>query len=811
VTKSESPALALWCDPDRTWREVLKAAADGGEFELWDDEEHELVLRERLLAAKPKSRVVWLPRAENEVTYLKALELQAEYVWTESLVSALGRFGVEIQREHEAELAPILPSHAREWIDQPLSAWRDLTPGAAKSAVVSDDLVLEALARTIEPVASVVGQDRMPVFERRIVEDFGFPRFAGQGDQWRTAVTACLLVTEAAVKVPSEPPADRDRIIPPGPARDRSLSLLGRWQKHVEFMEAFEKLSLEADQRIALGYWAKGLSAMPPPLASKAVEDARFAKEVDELLHLDQFESLASRLKDGSGLYRAHSDSFWGAHARDKVPWLCLAELARSAMFLASEASVQDQWNSAKDAAQWFTTKGWKVDREGEALFREGRELPGGVHTLRARLRRIYLRHLDAVNRRFSELLAHDGVESIQLPFAGELLARIRQTKEPVAVLVLDAFRFDLGERLAERLNEGEPARRASVMAARAPFPSITALGMVFALTDDPHKLAVRISHDGSKRWEVGIEGAKWNLALAEDRREWLRQVLKLKPAAITDVKTLLDSSPPSPKEAGRLMFVFGDEFDTAGHEGELSFTGSEDYLDRYGRAVVRLRDAGYTTVAAVTDHGFVHWEPEKDEVESKPEGDRRWESRRAVAGYGLKHGSAVMTLVSQSDMECALARGVSSFRAYGGLGFFHGGATLEELIIPVLKAEWPRKTERIPVVLTPLREIVSLTPRVEVRPGVVGLPGLGAGPKALAREVTVAVIEPATGRKIMESVERMKIEPDGAPVTVVLRRVPNEACARGTTLVVELRDADNEAKLDRCEVEMKVDLEAWD
>ena len=67
------------------------------------------------------------------------------------------------------------------------------------------------------------------------------------------------------------------------------------------------------------------------------------------------------------------------------------------------------------------------------------------------------------------------------LPFAGAAIKEVvakASAKEPVAVLILDACRFDLGCRLAEGLNQGEPTRRAEVSAARAPIPSITALGM---------------------------------------------------------------------------------------------------------------------------------------------------------------------------------------------------------------------------------------------------------------------------------------------------------------------------------------------
>jgi PglZ domain len=91
---------------------------------------------------------------------------------------------------------------------------------------------------------------------------------------------------------------------------------------------------------------------------------------------------------------------------------------------------------------------------------------------------------LETVGSAFSEVLANKGVE-LGLPFAGERLLEMiggATARNPVAVLVLDAFRFELGKRLANLLNESEPATRAEVEAARAPLPSMTALGMAYCL-----------------------------------------------------------------------------------------------------------------------------------------------------------------------------------------------------------------------------------------------------------------------------------------------------------------------------------------
>ena len=807
------PPLVLWCDPEGAWRDLLRAAADGGAFELWAEGEHELVLRERLLKTAAAPRVVWIPTASDEIGYLKVFELHAELVWTESLVSALARFGVEIARDHEAGLRGMLRAYAVEHIDQPRSSWRELTPGSAKSALVDEDQILVALARTNARIVDVIGEDRRSVFTRRVTEDFGLPApVLGKDDDWRTAATACLLVTEAATRVPADPPGEGDKIIAPGTTRDRALKLLERWQKNIELMNAFEDLSREADGTTSLVYWARNLAGNVPPLASRAAEDALFQKEVDHLAQLEEFDPLARRLDEREPFYAGHARAFWGSRAEQRVPWHGLVSLARAAVLIRQQVEVEKGWKTPRDAVDWFTASGWEIDRQGEQLFRDDAGLPGGLHGVRVRLRRAYLRHIDRYNAAFSELLHHQGVAALGLPFAGEVLAKVRPPKDPMAVLVLDACRYDLGARIAEMFDKGEPARRAEVQPARAPLPSITALGMAFALADDADRLTVELTKETPVRWRVTASDGTQDLTAAEARREWLRKRFKLKPAATTDVKSVLDADPPAPKESGRLLFVFGDEFDVQGHEGELQFTGADDYIERYVRVVRRLRDAGYPTVAIVTDHGFIHWEPDQDEVERLPSGEILWRSRRAVVGRGLKHATAIAAPVKGSgDLECRVPRSVNAFRTYGGIGFFHGGATLQELVTPVVVFRWPKKAEKVAAVLTPFAEITSLKPRVEVKPGAGQATMFGADAKMMSRQVVVKVVEPGSGRRLFKSPQSYKVEPEGQPVTIVLEREPNEACSRGARLQVEVRDADNDELLDRCDVDLKVDLEEWD
>jgi hypothetical protein len=815
--KGPEPPLLVWYDPERTWRELLLDVA-AGKFEVWADEGHELLVRQRFQATPRAPRVVWLPVAREEATYFKVFELQAAEVRQMTLPEALTAYGVDLPSDRWSELEPILAAHAREWLDRPRPAWKELTPNTAKETLIDDQRLLEILATPGLTFEGLRAEGRLPVFTRRVVEDFGLPApRENDPDGWRVHAVASLLCTEASARAPETPPSEPDRTIPPGPVRVRALKLLGQWQKQIDLIDAFEALADQADGLTTLSYWARTLKAIPAPLSSPAAEAILFQAEVDRLAGLDTFEALARHFDARLTTYQAHSRAFWGHRARQKVRWTHLAELASVAAVLDQHAGVQDGWTSPKDAVAWFTQAGWQVDRAGEALFREDHDLPGGLIGVRSRLRKTYQRHLDGVNAAFSELLAPAGPDVLALPFAGDAIKEVvakASGNQPVAVLVLDACRFDLGCRLAESLNQGEPARRAEVSAALAPIPSITALGMPFCLPGLADKIRVELSARPGTAWRVTAEGVSGDLTQAGQRRDWLRKSFKLKDKGVMTVTELFAAQGPDGiniKEMGRLAFVFGDELDTGGHDDQLEITGADDHLERYARAVRLLLKAGYTTVAVVTDHGFFHWDPAEDEVIPKPEGTVLWASRRAVAGQNLKHPTALALKATAGDCECLVPRSVNAFKTYGGLGYFHGGATLQELVTPVVVARWPKKAHKIGVVLKPLGPIVRLNPTVEVAPAAVQRDLMGGVDETLTgRQVRVKIVHPASGKVIFRCREAVPIEPGGPDRAVALEKVSGAEAKLNAQLQVVVADADDEEVLDQGTATLKVELDEW-
>jgi hypothetical protein len=813
--KSSQPPFLVWCDPQCVWKELLQAASENT-FELWAEDTHELMLRSKFYNTPRQHRVIWLPVSKENITYFQVFALQAETVKEITLPEALAQYGLDIPSATLAELKPILAAHAKEWLDYPQSHWQELTPGNAKGTLVNDERVLELLATPGLTFASLIADNRFPIFKRRIVEDFGLPSPEPDNpEKWRIQAVASLLLTEAATNCPHYPPVD-EKIITNGVAKNLSLNLLNRWQKQIDLINYFEELAVKADKQTNLQTWAQNLTFIPLPLASPAAETALFQKEVSRLSAIDSFELLAKHLQDNLDIYQNHAAAFWGKQAKLFVPWEQLVKLGQIANLLYQQRQVEKTWQTLPDAVKWFTTCGWLVDQAGEALFQEDHQLPQELAGVRYQLRKAYQEHLDDINVSFCDLLSHSSLASLNLPFAGEAIADIvnkATTKEPVAVLILDACRYDLGCRLAELINQGEPTTRAHISPAQAPIPSITALGMPFCLPGISDQLKVEFSEKSSSSWQVTVTDFTGNLSSAEQRREWLKKNYKLKDKSLLTVEEVLNTDTPesiNSKNLGKLVFIFGDDFDD--HDGVLQPFGLNPTVERYANLIRRLRSGGYNSICMVTDHGFFHWDPDADEKDlAKPDGTTLWKSRRAIAGESLQHPSALKLSVTASNLDCYVPRSVNAFKTYGRLGFFHGGATLQELIIPVFIAHWPNKTRKIDVVLKPVVHITSLNQRVEVEPAGGQLSLSGSLDETLtSRQVLVKVFHPSTGKLLFRSKTPVMLEPGGTSQTLELIKVEGANAQIDEKLDIRVIDADDEDILDSSKVTLKVELDEW-
>jgi hypothetical protein len=155
--------------------------------------------------------------------------------------------------------------------------------------------------------------------------------------------------------------------------------------------------------------------------------------------------------------------------------------------------------------------------------------------------------------------------------------------------------------------------------------------------------------------------------------------------------------------------------------------------------------------------------------------------------------------------------RSVNAFQTYGGLGYFHGGATIQELVIPVVTVSWPRKSQKIAAVLKPLERIERMLQKIEVASGSVQQDlGGGVDDTLVSRSVLVKAVDPSTGKTLFKS-DPATLEPGGGTVAMTLKKVPEAQAKFGTELHLQLLDADDDQLLESASVRLNLEMDDWD
>jgi uncharacterized protein (TIGR02687 family) len=155
------------------------------------------------------------------------------------------------------------------------------------------------------------------------------------------------------------------------------------------------------------------------------------------------------------------------------------------------------------------------------------------------------------------------------------------------------------------------------------------------------------------------------------------------------------------------VIYVYHNEIDAAGDKPvseERAFGAVEDTLDNLVKLVRKLTSANAKTVLITADHGFIYQNraiEESDFSVAEPDGDAiHARNRRFVTGEGLKavHGLRKFTssaLGLAGDIEVLIPNSINRMRRSGsGSRFVHGGASLQEVVTPVLRVSKSRVSD---------------------------------------------------------------------------------------------------------------------
>ena len=780
-------AWLVWCDPHGAWAPLLHAALADSAIPLIEVTTQVAghmggpVERARVQAQIDLGTpfVLRVAAGPHELGWLWAHALRAESIVAATLRTRLLAWGWRPHVLHlsEAELCALAEHHLDHdpatWGSGGLEPNLDLLLGA---------LLLGAEAEGTQRVVLTLSADRTGLGQ----PDPQHPEI------WRAQALARLLVTDAHRRAPGCIPDHHALLILP-PARTLALQLIDRWLDSRTYSDLLPHAVALADPLTNLDTLLHDADPTFGPLLSRRAEQAVYAATCRHLA-AQAGRTLLERLAELGPAITAHSGptAIWAdperAHAQT-IPWRELARLSEACRDLI-DASPQGAWASPQAALAWYVNGGWRIDRAGEAILRTIEAKDPALIALLTPLRVAYRARWEQQLMAWSAVWTAAGCPELPYPTAGERLITFLDARRPTAIIALDALRYDLGHALAHLINAQESAVRATVLPARAPLPSITALGMGMALPIAATELVATCS-DG--RWTLREQGQTADLSLAAARRAWWISHGHGTADGLLSVSDVLNQEVPRPTKDRPRLVISDHTLDDQGHDGELEVVGSAGTLRRYVQLIQRLRDAGWLRIAVVTDHGYIHWASEHDQRVLPPEGETVYRTRRACA-YRVGAPVAEATVTAPGGQHpVAVPSGAACFIAYGGRGYFHGGASLQEWVIPMLALDWPTRARPVVFTLRAQPTVLSQRPRVTLVVPPVMFPD-----EYLAQEVKLVILHAET-RELLFASDPQRVAPTERPdITVeVQANVRQGASAtRGTALWIEIRHAHTDAVL---------------
>ncbi len=269
-----------------------------------------------------------------------------------------------------------------------------------------------------------------------------------------------------------------------------------------------------------------------------------------------------------------------------------------------------------------------------------------------------------------------------------------------VCVIISDAMRYEIGEELLSLIRQ-EDRYSAELEPAISMLPSYTQLGMAALLPNK--KLTLADNETGA----VLVDG-KSSQGVA-NRIKILGQAVSQRATACRadELMAMKGEECRALVRDHDVIYVYHNRIDATGDKKEseeLVFEAVEETLQELIRLIKKLTGANANNLLVTSDHGFIYQNraiEESDFSGIDAGGDQvLYRDRRFVLGKGLAEASSMHKFTSgqlglDGDVEVQIPKSINRLRLKGsGSRFVHGGASLQEVVIPVLKINKKRQSD---------------------------------------------------------------------------------------------------------------------
>ncbi|MBN9530325.1 MAG: BREX-1 system phosphatase PglZ type A [Alphaproteobacteria bacterium] len=692
--------VVFWYDPTREFREAFEGLALDG-VEKIEVANTEFAVKHRILREAPKQRFLLYREGSRPAdidNWLLDVELASGVFKTDQVAIWLSDLGLPLKfedlvREHQEFFRSSRRLEKLKTVirgDDTRPAMRLRMLGVCVGADGGFDTVVEALLAEL----AVGRDDSLRLIDRVGLDGFLWDQMArifgyradkpSVGDFSITLFKSCYQTA-----VGGEPILTSDALV-----------FFRRWKNNRNAGDVFAKLSTDyAEVLDVAGDLAKR--------DFRTLIEIDYFEEVDRaiiraLVHELSAQTVAQA--DVLAWIRRRRQSHWYGSYRDLYEAIGFAAEFQQAM-----AQVTLGMTSLAEGVQRYAKSWFRIDqlyrkfirhmqKSGQAtLMRELSEQVENhyVNTYLLRLNDAWQVHVDA-----AESWSAPPIPS-QRSFYREHVGEFRRRDQKICVIISDALRYEIAEELLGRIRSLD-RYEAEIEPIFGSLPSYTQLGMASLLPNGDLQIAdndtatVLVNGQSSQ----GLENRKKILATgrAGDR------------AAALKTEELMGMDKDQARALIRdhdVVYVYHNLIDAIGDKlisEERVFEAAEDAIEEIVRLVKKLNGANAANMIVTADHGFIYQHrpiEESDFSSAQVEGDTiLFRDRRFILGHGLKgnHGLRRFTCDQanlQGSMEILIPKSINRLRRQGsGSRFVHGGATLQEIVVPVIKINKKRQSD---------------------------------------------------------------------------------------------------------------------
>ncbi|MGF6862763.1 uncharacterized protein (TIGR02687 family) [Rhodobacteraceae bacterium MBR-64] len=698
----EDKRIVFWYDADRDMRAEFEAVDLPGVTKL-EIANNEFGLKYRILRQEPKGRFLLFkdgPEPEMVDNWLLDLQLASAVFKADQAAIWLAELGLPLQFENVVRghieffrakarveaLKRLMPTSSSDTQTQMRLRMLAVCAGAEGGL----DTVIEALLGEL----AVGRDDALRLIERSGLTDFLWKQ-AGQAygykpDEPDFEDFAIALFQSAYARVLGED----------GALNGEALLVFRRWKNNRHWADAFQTLSARYQD----------LLKIPADLQKR---DFRTLVGVDHFEEIDR-QIIREIVRAMSAQSVSAPEVLNWVRERRQSHWYPIYADIYQAIGYATEfqqalAEANLGMTSPAEGVQRYVTSWYRLDQ----LYRKfiyHMQKSGQASLLADLYASVENRYTNsfvlALNDAWQDQIA--GLSEWKIPgfasqvnFYQEQAAEYRRKDQKVAVIISDALRFEVGEECLRRIRALDRFD-AELKPMISSLPSYTQLGMAALL---PHS-ALALAEDGSGDVISDGENTK-GLAAREKLLAAGRKGDSAKALKSEDVMNMRTDDGKALFRDNHIVYVYHNRIDAIGDKLQTEDKlpeAAEDAIEDLTKLVRKLTSANFSNILITADHGFLYQHRALDESDfaiADPQGaEILFRNRRFVIGRGLtptsgmKHfGAAGLGL--SGGLDVLNPNSINRMRVKGaGSRFVHGGASLQEVVIPVIRVGKQRETD---------------------------------------------------------------------------------------------------------------------